>query len=68
MTNKIGFPKLCGNETLLNEYYKDVSPLIVLHSTSNIVVVVGHLEKQNRMFSFHFILFHFRLTSAVVIT
>ncbi|KAJ7393921.1 hypothetical protein OS493_003590 [Desmophyllum pertusum] len=25
MTNKIGFPKLCGNETLLNEYYKDIN-------------------------------------------
>jgi len=28
MKNKIGFPKLCANETLLNEYYKDVSPVI----------------------------------------
>ncbi|KAL9985458.1 hypothetical protein ACROYT_G007869 [Oculina patagonica] len=25
MKNKIGFPKLCSNETLLNEYYKDVN-------------------------------------------
>lgn len=25
MKNKVGFPKLCANETLLNEYYKDVS-------------------------------------------
>jgi len=25
MKNKIGFPKLCANETLLNEYYKDVN-------------------------------------------
>ena len=28
MKSKIGFPKLCANETLLNEYYKDVSPVI----------------------------------------
>ena len=28
MKNKIGFPKLCANETLLNEYYKHVSPVI----------------------------------------
>ena len=27
MKNKIGFPKICGNETLLNEYYQDVSPV-----------------------------------------
>lgn len=25
MKNKVGFPKLCANETLLNEYYKDVN-------------------------------------------
>ncbi|XP_020616102.1 endothelin-converting enzyme 1-like isoform X2 [Orbicella faveolata] len=25
MKNKIGFPKLCANETLLNEYYKDIN-------------------------------------------
>ena len=26
MKYKIGFPKLCANETLLNKYYEDVSP------------------------------------------
>ncbi|PFX29586.1 Endothelin-converting enzyme 1 [Stylophora pistillata] len=25
MKNNVGFPKLCSNETLLNEYYKDVN-------------------------------------------
>lgn len=34
MTNKIGFPKLCANETLLNEYYKDVSFVIDLNAKS----------------------------------
>ena len=29
MKNKVGFPKLCANETLLNEYYKDVSLVII---------------------------------------
>ena len=34
MKNKIGFPKLCANETLLNEYYKDVSSVIDLNAKS----------------------------------
>ena len=25
MKNKIGFPELCANETLLNSYYENVS-------------------------------------------
>ena len=26
MKSKIGFPKICSNETLLNKYYENVSP------------------------------------------
>ena len=32
MKSKIGFPKLCANETLLNEYYKDVSLVIDINA------------------------------------
>lgn len=34
MKNKIGFPKICANETLLNEYYQDVSPVTDLNARS----------------------------------
>lgn len=43
MKYNIGFPKLCANETLLNEYYKDVS--IYLQIVSLYIITLYYLSE-----------------------